>query len=48
MSLLAAAAETTTEHGPHVNPWVVGIVVFSILLFLMLGLLSFGKGREHS
>ena len=43
MSILAAA-----EHGPDVNPWVVGIVVLAIFLSLILGVLSFGKGREHT
>ena len=44
MSILAEAA----EHGPDVNPWVVGIVVLAFFLVLMLSVLSFGKGREHS
>ena len=44
MSILAEAA----THGPDVNPYVVGIVVLAIFVFLMLGLLSFGKGREHA
>ncbi len=30
------------------NPWVVGVVILGILLALLVGLLMFGAGREHS
>ena len=43
-SLLAASA----EHGPDVNPYVVGAVMLGVFVLLMLGLLSFGKGRDHT
>jgi hypothetical protein len=41
-SLSEGAAESA------VNPWAVGIGVFGFLLVLMLGLLMFGAGRDHS
>jgi hypothetical protein len=31
-----------------INHWLVGGTVLVILLLLMLGLLAFGAGREHS
>jgi hypothetical protein len=31
-----------------INHWVVGGTVLGILLLVMLGLLAFGAGREHS
>jgi hypothetical protein len=33
---------------PAVNPWAVGIGVFALLVVLLLGLLMFGAGRDHS
>jgi hypothetical protein len=41
-SLSEGAAESA------VNPLAVGIGVFGFLLVLMLGLLMFGAGRDHS
>lgn len=35
-------------HEPAVSPYAVGLGVFGILLLLMLGLLMFGAGRDHS
>lgn len=49
MSMILAAAdgaEHTRDIG--VNPYVVGLIALVILTVLMLALLSFGKGREHS
>jgi hypothetical protein len=44
--LVARAAE---EHGePAVNPWFIGGGVLAFLLFLVLGLVWFGGGRDHS
>ncbi len=40
------AAETSGEQ--TINPWVVGAISLAILLGLMLALVSFGGGREHS
>jgi hypothetical protein len=47
-SILAAAqgAEHTRDIG--IDPYAVGAIALAILVILMLGLLSFGKGREHS
>lgn len=44
MSILAQGA----EHAPSVPPYVVGIVTLAIFIVLILGLLAFGKGREHT
>jgi hypothetical protein len=46
-SLITTAAETTATHG-GVNHWVVGGVALALLLVLMLALLAFGAGRDHS
>ena len=44
--VLVRAAE---EHGdPAVNPWFIGGGVLAFLLFLLLGLVWFGGGRDHS
>ncbi|WP_295657745.1 hypothetical protein [uncultured Nocardioides sp.] len=44
-TLVAAAA----EHGePALSPYAVGGVTLAILLALLLALLAFGGGREHS
>jgi hypothetical protein len=49
-SFLASAAEES-EHQLRdigINPYGVGAIALGILVFLVLALLSFGKGREHS
>ena len=38
--------ETVNSNVP--NHWLVGGVALAILLFLLVGLLIFGAGREHS
>jgi hypothetical protein len=43
---IVLAAEEQTSNVP--NHWLVGGVVLAILLALILGLLIFGAGREHS
>ncbi|WP_408896075.1 hypothetical protein ACJ5H2_14285 [Nocardioides sp. R1-1] len=40
------AAEESGE--PAVNPWFIGGGVLAFLLLLLLGLVWFGGGREHS
>jgi CHASE3 domain sensor protein len=45
---LAQAAEETDGAATTVDPVVIGVIALGILLVLLLGLLSFGKGREHS
>ncbi|WP_188113389.1 hypothetical protein [Nocardioides humilatus] len=43
---LIQAAE---EHGePAVNPWFIGGGMLALLLFLLLALVWFGGGRDHS
>ena len=49
MSMILAAAEGaehTRDLGIH--PYAVGVISLAILTIVMLALLSFGKGREHS
>ena len=31
-----------------VNPWFVGAGIITLLILVMLGLLAFGAGRDHS
>ena len=45
-SLITAAAETSSAGG--ISPYAVGGIALGLLLVLMVGLLMFGKGREHS
>ncbi len=48
-ALTLHAAETVESHGePAVSPYLIGAVALGILLFLLLVLISFGGGREHS
>lgn len=43
--LLVTAAESATK---GVNPWFVGGGILLLFIVLMLGLLAFGAGRDHS
>jgi hypothetical protein len=45
-SLITTAAEAASE--PAVSPWFIGLGVFVLLVALLLGLLMFGAGRDHS
>ena len=45
-SNLVMAEEPLRDIG--IDPYAVGGIALAILVVLMLGLLSFGKGREHS
>ncbi len=45
-SLMKAAEET--HGGAAVSPVLVGAIALGLLLVLLVGLLAFGKGREHS
>jgi len=45
-STLASSKEPLRDIG--IDPFAVGGIALSILAILMLTLLSFGKGREHS
>ncbi len=49
MFLLLASAKAVEHHRDiGINPYGVGAIAIGILTVLMLALLSFGKGREHS
>lgn len=43
---LVSAAEAHSEGG--VNPWLIGGGTLAFLLLLLIGLVAFGGGREHS
>jgi len=36
------------EEGAGIAPYVIGLGLLGLLLLLMIALLTFGKGREHS
>ena len=36
------------EEGAGITPYVIGIGALALLLALLVALLAFGKGREHS
>lgn len=47
--LFALTLVASAEHGePAVSPYVVGGSALGLLLLLLLGLVAFGGGREHS
>ena len=46
--MLTALATQTNEATGGMNHWLVGGVTLAILLALLLALLAFGAGREHS
>ncbi len=48
MSLTPLLALAATEVASGINPLVVGVGVFVLLLALLGGLLAFGGGRDHS
>ncbi|MEZ0578920.1 hypothetical protein [Nocardioides sp. MH1] len=50
ISLTAAAVLKAAEEAgePAVNPWLIGGSAFAILALLLLGLVFFGGGRDHS
>lgn len=49
MSMTLVAAENAEQlSASGINPYVVGAIALAILTVLMLALLAFGKGREHS
>ena len=45
---ITLAAETSENGQPAVHPYVVGAIALGILLLMLLALVSFGGGREHS
>jgi hypothetical protein len=48
LSALTQAAETAEHGGSSMSPYLVGAIALGILLFLLLVLITFGGGREHS
>ena len=48
MLTLLQAAEEHAEHAAPVNHYVIGAIALAILIIMLLGLLAFGKGREHT
>ena len=48
MSLTPLLTLAATEAASGINPWLVGVGVFVLLLALLGGLLAFGGGRDHS
>jgi hypothetical protein len=47
-SLVVLAAESGAHEEGGVNPWVVGVGAFALLALLLIALVSFGGGRDHS
>ncbi len=49
-SLIATAVLRASEEAgdPAVPAWVIGAIALGILMALLIGLVSFGGGREHS
>jgi hypothetical protein len=47
-TLLPLAVDTGENASPEVHPYVVGAVALGLLLVLLLAVVSFGGGREHS
>jgi len=49
MSLtLLTAVKGTLDAGPAIHPYAVGAIALVILLAMLVSLLSFGRGRDHS
>ena len=47
-ALVTAAAESEELSDPAVPAWAIGLLAFGILVALLVGLVAFGGGREHS
>ncbi|MBM9460363.1 hypothetical protein JK386_10655 [Nocardioides sp. zg-536] len=48
LSALTVVSASAEQGEPAVNPWLVGGVVLAFLLLLLVGLVGFGGGRDHS
>lgn len=49
LSTVVLAASETAEHSePAISPYAVGGIALGILFLLLVVVLSFGAGREHS
>jgi len=42
------AAETAENGEPAINPYWIGVIALGLLMALLLAVVSFGGGREHS
>jgi hypothetical protein len=47
LTLVPLAAETAHE-SEGVNPWLVGVGSFAVLVAMLLVLVAFGGGRDHT
>ena len=45
---LILLSESAGHEGGGVNPWIIGAVALGLLLALLLAVVAFGGGREHS
>lgn len=50
LNLITSAVVTAAEvaHKQTIHPWIVGAIALGLLLSLLLALVAFGGGREHS
>ncbi len=48
LTSLITAAEETPHAEVTISPLGIGAIALGLLLVLLIGLLMFGKGREHS
>jgi hypothetical protein len=48
MSTARVLSAATEAQSSGINHWVVGASVLALLLILMLGVLAFGGGRDHT
>ncbi|MDR7251125.1 hypothetical protein J2X46_000097 [Nocardioides sp. BE266] len=49
LSTVTTLAAETAEHGePAIPPVFVGVIALGLLIVLLLAVVSFGGGREHS
>ena len=47
-TVTSLVAETSGHSEPAIHPYAVGGIALGILLLMLLALVSFGGGREHS
>ena len=45
---LTFLAESAGHESGGVNPWIIGAIALGILLVMLLVVVGFGGGREHS
>jgi len=47
-TLIILASESAAHDEGGVNPWAIGLGALAVLLVLLLVVIAFGGGREHS